>query len=597
MSASKTLVDYVENGKKIIKQRGFYTYQDAICFHEASKTAVFGENDVEFGLATSKLAKMVLVDIIKKETGGTVWQLDDYLLEQGKKHEYIDLFYNILLFESNYLFESFIFYMERKRRYSKRFYLPRQKVLKYVVKDLQDLEEGKYKFYGLSMSSRTGKSTICIFFLTWIALKRPNSHSAMIGHSGMLADGFYNELKNFILSEEYTFSEMYNYYHPNHVLLRDKSAENHTLTLDEPDRFATLTCRGIDGTLTGAVDISGYGNVGYLYIDDLVRDREHSLSPQRMEATWQDYLSKCVDRKLDGARELMVGTLWNVMDPLERMRKMYEGNPEYLFRRIPALNAKGESNHDYEINGFSTAYFQEIRDRLDNAEWMAKYMQQPYVREGLVFEADSLRYFNGILPEGEHRTVAVVDVAWGGGDFLSMPIGALYENGDCYIFAWVYNNGSKEETIPIVVGQIIKHGIRQVRFEGNQGGELFEQYVNEKLSEHGWKCSTESKKAPTKVSKLEKIMAYSGDIIKKFIFISPQKITKDQRDKDAQLHITRYVRDSEYQKAMDELTSFVKIGKNTHDDATDSLTQLMIMLEGEEEAEVRAIFNPFRSRR
>ena len=48
---------------------------------------------------------------------------------------------------------------------------------------------------------------------------------------------------------------------------------------------------------------------------------------------------------------------------------------------------------------------------------------------------------------------------------------------------------------------------------------------------------------------------------------------------------------------MDELTSFVKVGKNVHDDATDSLTQLMVLLEGEEEAEIRATFNPFRSRR
>ena len=39
------------------------------------------------------------------------------------------------------------------------------------------------------------------------------------------------------------------------------------------------------------------------------------------------------------------------------------------------------------------------------------------------------------------------------------------------------------------------------------------------------------------------------------------------------------MRSPEYQKAMDELTSFVSIGKNNHDDAADSLTQLEMFIE------------------
>jgi hypothetical protein len=175
-------------------------------------------------------------------------------------------------------------------------------------------------------------------------------------------------------------------------LVTDKSADEFTITLGNPDRFATVTCRGIDGTWTGAVDVS---KDGYLYVDDLVRDREHSLSPMRMENTYQEYLNKMVDRKNDGARELMVGTLWNVLDPLERMRKQYENDPQYRFRRIPALNENDESNFDYEINGFSTAYYRDMREKLDKAEWMAKFMQKPYVREGLLFPDNELRFFNG----------------------------------------------------------------------------------------------------------------------------------------------------------------------------------------------------------
>lgn len=417
----------------------------------------------------------------------------------------------------------------------------------------------------------------------------------MGGHSGILAKGFYKELMNLFTTEEYTFSELFYFWNPEYAkkpLVTDKSADEFTITLGNPDRFATVTCRGIDGTWTGAVDVS---KDGYLYVDDLVRDREHSLSPMRMENTYQEYLNKMVDRKNDGARELMVGTLWNVLDPLERMRKQYENDPRYRFRRIPALNENDESNFDYEINGFSTAYYRDMREKLDKAEWEAKFMQRPFAREGLLFPTDELRYFNGILPDGDFRRIGVTDIAWGGGDSLSMPIGAEYDNGDVYIYDWVFNKGPKEVTIPLVVGRIIGNQIRQTRFEGNIGGDLYCQYVDEKLQKQDYKCSCTSRKAPNKVEKLSKIIAYSGDIKRKFIFLDSHKITQEQMKKDADLGIVRYRRNEEYQAAMDELSMFVSIGGNEHDDAADGLTQLEMFIENPNDvARVEATENPFR---
>ena len=482
-----------------------------------------------------------------------------------------------LLFESKYLFLSFILYMEKNRPYEKRFYEPRRMTLHVVVQDLQDLEDGKFNFYGLSMAPRVGKSTICIFFVSWIMCKRPDSHNAMGGHSGILAKGFHKELLNLITSEEYCFAELYERMNPGLTMLRDKSADEFTITLGHSDRFATTTCRGIDGTWTGAVDIS---SDGYLYVDDLIRDREHSLSPTRMENTYQEMLNKMFDRLNDGARVLMVGTLWSVLDPLERMRLQYGDRPDYFFRRIPALDPiTDESNFAYEYNGFSTQYYREMRERLDKPEWMAKYQQTPFVREGLLFPADELRYFNGILPEGDSRIVAVVDVAFGGGDSLSMPIGREYENGDVYIFDWVFSKGAKEITIPRVVGKIIANEIRVMRFEGNAGGDMYCQYVDDELSNQGWKCSCTAKRAPNNMDKMAKINAYSGDIKRNFIFLDEHRRTSEEKAEDKRLGITRYERSAEYEEAMQEVCMFVTVGKNTHDDGVDSLTQLAMFVE------------------
>ena len=465
------------------------------------------------------------------------------------------LYWKILLWEAPNRFESFLLYMEKNRPYKKKFYEPRMNPLRIVAQDLQDLEDGKYDFYGLSMPPRVGKSTICIFFFAWIIGKRPDSHNAMSGHSGILADRFHNDLIKLTENEEYTFHEIF----PD-VNLQMKSSEKNELYYDAVESFATTTCRGIDGTWTGAVDIS---QDGYLYVDDLVRDRKESLSPRRLEGRYQDYLNILVDRKNDGSRELMVGTRWNVMDPLGKIEKQYKNNPRYKFRKLPALNEKGESNFDYPVKGFSTKYYHDMRDKLDKNEWMAKFMQTPFVREGLLFPADGLRYYNGILPEGDHRVVGACDVAWGGGDSLSMPIGYEYPNGDVYIPSWIFNKGPKETTIPLVTGKIMGERLTEIQFEANNGGDMYCDKVSTELEKYNYHCSCSYKKAPGDMEKMTKMVAYSGDIKKNFVFLDPEH------------------QDQEYSDAMDELNMTVQIGDNEHDDAGDGITQLAIKIYGD----------------
>lgn len=508
-----------------------------------------------------------------KEWCNQLWKyLDD---------EYYTLYWQTMLFEAPYRFESFMLYMEKNRPKEKRFYEPRRKTLKVVVQDLQDLEDGKIKFYGLSMPSRVGKSTVCIFFLAWIALKRPNSHSAMGGHSGILAKGFYKELLNLITTQEYTFKEIFDYVHPeyaNKAFPTDKSADEFTITLGDPDRFATITCRGIDGTWTGAVDVS---DDGYLYVDDLVRDREHSLSPIRMENTFQEYLNKMVDRKNDGAKELMVGTLWNVLDPLERIRTKYEESKEYKFRKIPALNSDDESNFDYEIKGFSTKYYREMRDRLDKAEWMAKFMQQPYVREGLLFPSNELRYFDGNFPkeleDEKRKIIALCDPAFGGADSLSMPVCADFGEKKKYIIDWVHKKGTQAITVPLIVDAIIKHYITELHIEQNAGGKLITDSIKEEMRKRDVKhCRIIPYYASTKMPKEEKIKGYSDWVKENFIFIMPNRYMEKADDYKNEVV---YKRSEQYQNAMDELEMYAAEGKNFHDDSPDAITQLAIEID------------------
>ncbi len=465
------------------------------------------------------------------------------------------LWWETLRIEAPYKFESFLYYMEKNRRPKKRFYEPRRKTLHVVAQDLQYLEDGKIEFLGISLPPRVGKSTLCIFFLTWIIGRHPESHNAMSGHSGILADRFYADVFKLTQNEEYTFREIF----PN-VELAKKSSDKNELYFSPTEAFATLTARGIDGTWTGAVDIS---SDGYLYVDDMVRDRGESLSPKRLEGRYQDYLNVLVDRKNDGSKELMVGTRWNILDPLGRVESENKNNPRYRFRKIPALNENDESNFQYDYGvGFSTEYYRNMRNRLDKNEWEAKYQQRPFVREGLLFPADKLQYYKGSLPDGEYFKASACDVAWGGGDSLSMPFGSAFGGADglVYIPRWVFSKEDKYVTKPMVIANVLNEKPNMIRFEANNGGDEYAEDVQTGIEAEGFKTNITWKRADNKTTKMAKIIQYAQDIIRHFVFLAPEE------------------RDEQYQNAMDELNMFTQTGDNTHDDAPDSLVQLYLLL-------------------
>lgn len=492
------------------------------------------------------------------------------------------LYWDITKLESFWFFESFLIYMEHKRPYEKRFYEPRAKTLKTVVDDLQKLEfsESSQILYALSMPARVGKSTIMVFYNAWHCLRHPLSHNAMGTHSGMLADHFYKETLDIFETDDYCFKELYSYFQPDKKFIEDKSAEKMTISFGSKGDFPSALFRGIDGSWTGAVDISGgktyKDDFGILFIDDLVRDRTHSLSPKRMNDTFSEMLNKMFDRMNDGAKVVLIGTLWNVLDPIKRLEEMYANDPRYVFRKIPALNEHDESNFDYEVKGFSTQYYHEMRDRLiragNEAEWFAKYMQAPYVREGILLPLDQLGYFNGILPIGHKFRYAVnCDVAFGGGDSVSMPIG-LHDLTDdlIYIVDWYFNSSGVSVTVPGVVDMIIKHGIKNVTFEANAGGQLYASKVQEELRKRNYLCSCDSVRAPNNASKEDKIKACEGVIRQKFRFLDGTKHNPDEYDEET----TIYERSPAYERAINEMGTYVTIGKNPTDDAIDSISQI-----------------------
>ena len=167
--ASKELLRTVKQYERHIELNGL-DEQVVNAYVLAVQSALIYEKDIDYGLELGEKAKDYIRRFIKERTGGTFEQLEMYAFENNTQYDIVNKYYNVLMFESFYRFESFCFTMERFRHPSKRFYAPRRKTLHVVAQDLQDLEDNKLKFLGVSLPSRTGKSTLCIFFLAWVAM-------------------------------------------------------------------------------------------------------------------------------------------------------------------------------------------------------------------------------------------------------------------------------------------------------------------------------------------------------------------------------------------------------------------------------------------
>ena len=91
----------------------------------------------------------------------------------------------VLLAAAPFDFESYLLYVEWEREPDKKFYVPRREVMHPVVQAMQDLIDDRLDLLTISMPPGTVKSTLGIFFLSWVMGRFPDSQSLASAHSGM----------------------------------------------------------------------------------------------------------------------------------------------------------------------------------------------------------------------------------------------------------------------------------------------------------------------------------------------------------------------------------------------------------------------------
>lgn len=399
----------------------------------------------------------------------------------------------------------------QKVNLEEKFYTPRISVLGGIVDKLQEFSTQKRHVLTLSMPQGMGKTEIGKRYMAWKIGQNPDLPNMMLSYAASIAkDKFFIGEDTLLSSPEYL--EIY----PN---IEKVFSNADTLTLDYRDdgktnihSEQTLYCVGFDSSITGRTRARGT-----LYIDDVVKDTEESGSPDRMEKKASRLKADIIKRMQGDCNLLFIGTIFANNDPMSQIIDFFkEKYPERLTEiRIPGGDEEtGKSNFSgyYGSLAYTDEMFQQDKALMDPYDFEALIMQNGLEREGLVFEEKSLKFDADHLPEGEPDLVCfAADIAWGGGDFFSMPIAKQFGH-DAFIVDVVHINAPKEVTRPLVEEKIVKYGCSGGFMEANNGGDEYCDQVNKDLRKRGYRCNISCKKAPNTKSKLDRVLACQDEI-------------------------------------------------------------------------------------
>ena len=576
MQEVKKQYQLVEN---LISQNGA-TMQHIEIIYGLSDISINQKNDVKYGLKLSARAKELLEKLIFDKVGADVWKLDEVCKANKVSVPELDFYFEILKLEAVHLLDSYALYIEKNRPPKERFYLPRRKTLKKVVDKLQALEDDELDELFVHMPARIGKTQIMTIYAAWHCARDTEASNLYCTYKESLGGAFLDGVMEMWTDPTYCHLDVF----PKAVIVYT-DAKNHKVDLQRKKKYKSLSGKGLESGLNGEYDAKGV-----LIIDDIIEGIQDVLNPETLKRKQTVFDNNLMSRAKEKCKIIYNGTIWSLHDIYMNRLDFLENNPEatgirWEILKIPALDpVTDESNFDYEYGvGFSTQYYRTKRAKFeendDMASWFAQCQQEPIERDGAVFNPEHMRFYNGVLPSEEPlKVLCACDVALGGGDYLSMPVAYIYENGDAYIHDVVFDNSEKDITQPQVLHAIVQNNITSGFFESNQGGEGYKDDIDRQLKEKfNYKMTLVSKYAPTKTRKEQRIWD-NAPTIRQFIF----------RDTGC--------RSPQYRKFMTNLYSFTIQGKNKNDDAADSLSQLADFIKsGNVLATVQAIHNPFRT--
>ena len=415
---------------------------------------------------------------------------------------------------------------------------------------------GEIKKLMITMPPQHGKSEGATRRLPAFVLGQdPDKRIAIVSYNATKARKFNRELQRIMDDDRYY--ELF----PQTLLAgqasyqeQGKRSRNYARNADECEivgyqgSFKTI---GVGGSLTGEP-------VDMLIMDDLYKDAASAWSPviRQNVADWYDTVAST--RLHNDSQQLMVFTRWHMEDLAGRLLEQ-EGvydpidNPQgWMLISFPAIQNKPPSELDPRAEGeplwperHSLTKLLEIKERTPTV-FESMYQQNPQPSQGLMYEEFTC-YTE--LPY-RSQSVAYIDAADSGADYLCALFYKEAEEGN-YIIDVLYTKEPMEVTETTLTYMLQQHQVERCHIESNNGGNLFVSNLQQRSWDTGNRL-TRFNPFHQNQNKTARIFAASASV---------QKLIK--MPLDWKKRFPKFARD---------LTGYLRVGTNAHDDAPDALT-------------------------
>ena len=415
---------------------------------------------------------------------------------------------------------------------------------------------GEIKKLMITMPPQHGKSEGATRRLPAFVLGQdPDKRIAIVSYNAIKAHKFNRELQRIMDDDRYY--ELF----PQTLLAGQASyqeqgrrSRNYARNSDECEivgyqgSFKTI---GVGGSLTGEP-------VDMLIMDDLYKDASSAWSPviRQNVADWYDTVAST--RLHNDSQQLLVFTRWHMEDLAGRLLEQ-EGvydpieNPQgWLLVSFPAIQNRPPSEQDPRVEGeplwperHSLEKLLEIKGRSPTV-FESLYQQNPQPSQGLMYEEFTC-YTD--LPSRSY-SVAYIDAADSGADYLCALFYKEAEDGN-YITDVLYTKDPMEVTETTLTYMLQQHQVERCHIESNNGGNLFVSNLQQRSWDMGNRL-TRFNPFHQNQNKTARIFAASASV---------QKLIK--MPLDWKKRFPKFARD---------LTGYLRVGTNAHDDAPDALT-------------------------
>lgn len=384
--------------------------------------------------------------------------------------------------------------------------------------------------------------------------KDPNKKIAVISYSAPKARKFNREIQRVIDTQEY--HEIF----PNTVLNASNVTTVAGAWLRNADECEIVGHRGgfktvgVGGALTGEP-------VDTLIMDDIYKDAKTAWSPTVRESVEDWYDTVAETRLHNNSQQLIVFTRWHENDlagKLLREQGVYDpvSNPNgWVVIVYQAIKVGKPTEYDPREEGEALWPERHNLEKLEAVRvrnphvFESLYQQDPKPLQGLMYE-QGFREYEAIPFSSKMIKKAYIDTADEGDDYLCALCYVETEEAN-YVVDVLYTQKPMEYTEPKTAEMLTKNDVRYAIIESNNGGRSFARNV-EKQCRIIKNTKTRFKWFHQGDNKAVRIFSRSADV---------QNMVYFPRDWDRMW--------PDFYNAMN---GYMKVGKNEHDDAPDTVT-------------------------